>query len=119
VTSTYSWDENKKFIRCKFTIKGKRMSLTGTQIIGQDPRTGQIRSWIFEAEGGFGEATWTFDGKRWLQDAAGIQGNGTEITATNIMMPLGKNTFSWQSVDRTIDGEEVPNVPPVKVTRVK
>jgi len=119
VTSTYSWDENKKFIRCKFTIKGKRMSLTGTQIIGQDPRTGQIRSWIFEAEGGFGEATWAFDGKRWLQDAAGIQGNGTEITATNIMMPLGKNTFSWQSVDRTIDGEEVPNVPPVKVTRVK
>jgi uncharacterized protein (TIGR02246 family) len=119
VNSTYSWDANKKFIRGRFTIKGKLMSLSGTQIIAKDPRSGQIRSWIFEAEGGFGEATWTFDGKRWLQDAAGVQGNGTEITATNIITPLGKDAFSWQSVDRTVNGDEVPNIPPVKVTRVK
>jgi len=119
VTTTYTWDENKKFIRGRFTIKGKKSSLSGTQIIGQDPRSGQIRSWLFSAQGGFGEATWSYDGKRWLQDAAGVEGDGTEVTATNIMTPLGKDAFSWQSVDRTIDGDEVPNIPPVKVTRVK
>jgi len=35
------------------------------------------------------------------------------------MTPIGKDAFSWQSVDRTINGDEVPNIPPVKVTRVK
>src|SRR5438309_664474 len=56
VRTTYEWDEGKKFIRGRFTIKAKDNVLSGTQMIGLDPRTGKLRSWIFEAEGGFGEA---------------------------------------------------------------
>ena len=34
-------------------------------------------------------------------------------------MPVDKGTFTWQSTGRTLDGEELPNIPPVKVKRVK
>ena len=51
--------------------------------------------------------------------AAGVQADGGELTATNILTPVDKNAFTWQSIERTLDGKELPNIPPVKVTRVK
>ena len=119
VQTTYEWDRNKKFINARFTIKGPEHTASGMQIIARDPSTGNLRSWLFESEGGFGGATWTLNGKRWLIDAAGVEADGAEMTATNILTPLNKDSFTWQSVDRTVDGEEQPSIPPIKVTRVK
>jgi uncharacterized protein (TIGR02246 family) len=119
VRTTYEWDESKKFIHCRFSIKVLDDTLAGTQYIGRDPRTGNLRSWLFENDGGFGEAEWTWDGKRWLQAATGVQADGDEVTATNILTPIDKDSFIWQSIDRTENDEDVPNIPPVKVTRVK
>jgi hypothetical protein len=119
VRTTYEWDESKHFILVRFAIKDKERTLSGTQRIGYDPRSGQLRSWLFEDGGGFGEAIWARDGNRWVQTAMGVQADGSEMTATNILTPLGKDAFTWQSVDRKLDGEEVPNIAPVKVTRVK
>jgi uncharacterized protein (TIGR02246 family) len=119
VRSTYEWDETKKFIRCRFTVKNKDNAVSGTQYIGRDPRTGNLRSWLFESEGGFGNAEWSWDGKRWIQDATGVQADGDELTSTNILTPIDKDSFTWQSIDRTENGEAMPNIPPVKVTRVK
>jgi hypothetical protein len=34
----------------------------GTQWIGWDPAAKQIRSWSFEADGGYGESVWTKQG---------------------------------------------------------
>ena len=119
VRSTYEWDESKKFIRVRATIKRKDRTVTLTEMIGKDPRTRALRSWLFESEGGFGDGVWTWDGKRWTIEATGVQADGSEMTATNILTRLDKDTFTWQSVERTLDGEESPNLPPVKVSRVK
>jgi uncharacterized protein (TIGR02246 family) len=119
IRTTYEWDETKKFIRCRFEIKTKENTLAGTQIIGRNPRTGNLRSWLFESDGGIGEAEWNWDGKRWVQDATGVQEDGDEFTATNILTPLDKDSFTWQSINRTENGEDVPNIPPIKVTRIK
>jgi uncharacterized protein (TIGR02246 family) len=119
VRTTYAWDANKNSIRCHITIKGKDRNISATQILLKDPRTGQLRSWLFDDEGGFGDGAWTRDGKRWVIVAAGVQADGGELTATNILTPVDRNTFTWQSTERTLDGEELPNVPPLKVTRVK
>jgi uncharacterized protein (TIGR02246 family) len=119
VKTTYEWDEAKKFIRCSFTIKHKENTIGGTQFIGKDPRTGDLRSWLFQKDGGFGEARWSWDGKRWILESTGVEADGDEITATNILTPINKDTFVWQSNNRTENGEETPNIPPVKVTRVK
>ena len=119
VQTTYEWDQNKKFIHVRFTIKGKERTASGTEIIARDPSTESLRSWLFENEGGLGSSTWSKEGKRWVMAATGVEADGAEMTATNILTPLSKDSFTWQSVKRTVDGEEQPDVPPLKVTRVK
>ena len=121
VRTTYEWDEGKNFIRARFTIQEKDADapLSGTQLIGKDPRTGLLHSWLFESDGGFGEAVWTWDGKQWRLDAAGVEPDGGETTATNLLTPLDKDSFTWQSIDRTVNGEAASNITPVKVVRVK
>jgi hypothetical protein len=61
----------------------------------------------------------TRDGKKWVHASRGATADGREMTATNILTPVDNDSFLWQSVGRTLDGEELPDLPPVKVTRVK
>ena len=119
VQTTYEWMWNKSFIRVRFTIRQKDRELSGFQMIGKDAASGELRSWTFESEGGFGEATWSRDGKKWVLDSAGRLSDGSTLAATNLLTPLDQDTFSWQAVRRSIDGEEVDDLPPVKVTRLK
>jgi uncharacterized protein (TIGR02246 family) len=119
VRTTYEWDENKKFIRGRFTIKQEGRTTTGIQFIGKDPSTGQLRSWTFEGDGGFGEAVWARDGRKWVLDAGGVEADGSKVHATNILTRLDDDSFTWQATNRTEDDDELPNLPPVKVTRVK
>jgi uncharacterized protein (TIGR02246 family) len=119
VRTTYEWDENKTFLRVRITIKDEDRTVTATQTIGKDPRTGGLHSWLFGSDGGFGEAAWSLDGKRWLLEATGVTADGGEMTATNILTPIDKDSFSWQSIDRTLDGEALPNIHPIKVARAR
>jgi uncharacterized protein (TIGR02246 family) len=121
VRTTYEWDEGRNFIQARFTIKNKDKDviLSGTQLIGKDPRTGLLHSWLFESNGAFGEAVWNWDGKHWKLDAAGVESDGDETSATNLLTPLDKDSFTWQSIDRKAGDESLPDIAPVKVTRVK
>jgi uncharacterized protein (TIGR02246 family) len=119
VRVNYEWDEGKGFIRGHYTLKqdGKATS-SGTQIIGKNP-AGGLRSWVFDSSGIFGESLWSRDENRWLIEASGTLPDGTEVTAVNLLIPLGKDAFTWQSVERMAAGSPLPDVPPVKVSRVK
>jgi uncharacterized protein (TIGR02246 family) len=119
VRATYEWDENKTFLRVRITMKDGDGTTSATQTIAKDPRTDGLHSWLFGSDGGFGEAGWSLDGKRWLLQSTGVTTDGGEMTATNILSPIDKDSFSWQSIDRTLNGEALPNIPPIKVTRVK
>jgi uncharacterized protein (TIGR02246 family) len=119
VRTTYDWDAKKNSIRCKISIKGTGRDVSATQILMKDPRTGDLRSWMFDDDGGFGDGAWTLDGKRWVILATGVQADGGELTATNIMTPIDRDTFTWTSTERTLDGDELPNIAPLKVKRVK
>lgn len=35
------------------------------------------------------------------------------------MACIVKDSFSWQSIDRALNGEALPNIAPIKVTRAK
>jgi uncharacterized protein (TIGR02246 family) len=119
VHTTYEWDENKVFLRARFTVKQEGRTLSGTQMIGKDPSLGKLRSWTFEGQGGFGEDVWTRDGQKWVLEAHGVQPDGSTLHATNLLTRLDADTFTWQSTNRKEDDEELPDLPPVKVTRVK
>jgi uncharacterized protein (TIGR02246 family) len=119
VNTTYEWMWNKSFIRVEFTIREKDRTLRGFQMIGLDPASKELRTWTFESEGGFGEATWSRDGKKWVLDSAGRLTDGSTMAATIVLTPVDQDSFTWQAVKRSLDGEEVDDLPPVKVTRVK
>jgi uncharacterized protein (TIGR02246 family) len=120
VTSSFEWNENKTFIHGKYTIKdGGKVSESGIQLIGRDNNDGVIRSWAFQSDGGFGGGVWTREGKKWTVDVHGVLANGQELTATNIYIHLDPNTYSFQSVDRELDDEPVPDTPQIKVMRQK
>jgi uncharacterized protein (TIGR02246 family) len=119
VCISYAWDEDRAFLRGRYVRKHKGKALSsGTQVIGKNPGGG-LRSWIFDSSGTFGESVWTRDEGRWVIEAAGTLPDESDVTAVNILIPLGKNAFTWQSTDRTAAGLELPDGPPVKVTRVK
>ena len=97
VTTTYEWDENKAFIRGKYTVKeGAKVVESGTQMIGKDNAEGAIRSWVFQSDGGFGDGLWTRDGKKWTVDFYGVTPDGRELTATVIYIHVDANTYTWQ-----------------------
>lgn len=119
VTTTYEWTANKSFIRCRYSVARDGETNTGTQMIGKDPATGALRSWTFDDDGGIGEADITRDGKKWVHAARGATAEGRVLTATNLMTPVDADSFLWHSVGRSLDGEEVGDLPPVKVVRTK
>jgi uncharacterized protein (TIGR02246 family) len=119
VSTRYEWAGNKAFIRCRFTITADGKTTGGTQMIGKDPGTGALRVWTFEDEGGIGDAEITRDGAKWVFTAEGTTADGQGLTAVNLMTPVDADTFVWQATNRTLDGEALPDLTPVKVTRVK
>jgi uncharacterized protein (TIGR02246 family) len=119
VRTTYEWWGDKTFIRAEISIKQKGVTKEGFQIIGKDRSTGHIRSWTFDKDGSFGEATWSHEGKKWTMDSAGVMEDGSIMAATNILTRIDHDTFTFQSVERSVGGEDIADIAPVRVTRVK
>jgi uncharacterized protein (TIGR02246 family) len=119
VRNTYEWYGNKAFIKASTSVHGKDRSFTAMQLIGLDPATGVIRTWTFEHDGGLGEGTVTRDGPRWVFANTATLGGGAMLETTNILVPVDRDTITWQPVNLAIDGEPLGNLPPTKLTRVK
>jgi uncharacterized protein (TIGR02246 family) len=118
-TVTFEKDPTAPFILGKFTREtGEKSTITGTLKIGLDAGRGQIRSWHFDADGGHGQCLWVRDGNRWMLDAVGATGNGTETGAVNVLSRLSNDEITWRSIDRVVGGEPLPDTIPVSLKRV-
>jgi uncharacterized protein (TIGR02246 family) len=116
----FEWAGGRNFIKSSYTAtKDGKTTVTGGQIIGWHPKKGRIVSMQFEAGGGFGNNLWAKDGSKWVLDATGVLPDGSDTTAVNVITPIDANSFTWQSEKRTLDGVKLPDIPPVKVTRIK
>jgi uncharacterized protein (TIGR02246 family) len=117
---SFEWTPGENFIAATRTVDYKDASLdNGRQVIGWDPVSKQIRSWSFEADGGFGESVWTKDGAKWIVKTNATVADGSKLTATNIVTPIDANTVTWQSKDRTVDGKPLPDTKEIKMKRVQ
>jgi uncharacterized protein (TIGR02246 family) len=113
-----SWTKNKNFMTRSFAVVvGDQVDLSGMQIIGWDPNSKQIRSWVFDSDGGFSEGKWTHKGNRWVIQNSGTLPQGGKASETNIIKQIDDNSFTWQSVQRSADGDLLPDVEEVTVVR--
>ncbi|HUE13749.1 MAG TPA: SgcJ/EcaC family oxidoreductase [Planctomycetaceae bacterium] len=117
VLSSCKWNASKSFILQKIEVRRQGSdALDLSQRIGWDPLTRQIKSWVFDSEGGYGESLWTQEGNHWRAKATGVRPDGTTSSATNILTPTGKDSYIWRSTDRIVGGEKMPPIE-VKVVR--
>jgi hypothetical protein len=119
VETKVNWVGDKNFLARTFKVKGTDQTETdGWEIIGWDPARQQIRSWIFDSNGGFGESTWANDGEHWLIQASNVLPDGSRSTAEHVLTRVDDNKFSWESQNRTFNGDPRPSLDKIEVQRL-
>lgn len=112
------WTKNKNFITRSFAMVVRdQVNMAGMQIIGWDPVAKQIRSWVFDSDGGFSEGKWALKGDHWTIQNTGTLPDGSKSSAVNIVKRIDDNSFTWRSVQRSINADILPDVEEVTIVR--
>jgi uncharacterized protein (TIGR02246 family) len=118
VATECHWARNNNFIIRSFTVSvGMAIDMAGMQVIGWDPARKQIRSWVFDSDGGFNEGTWQKVDGQWTVQTTATLPDGRRASSTSVMKPLDDNSFAWQQVNRVVDGELLPNIDEIVIVR--
>jgi hypothetical protein len=78
-------------------------------VIGWDPQERQIRSWVFDSAGGFGNGLWERRGNEWHVNSSGTRADGRSASSVNLWHFIDDVTLEWSATDREIDGEALPD----------
>lgn len=121
VTTTVDWTKNHHFLRRSISINRDEDEgpMEATEVIGYDPVSEGIRSWVFDSEGGFGEGTWSREGNKWLVSFKATAPDGTTSSAQHIITYVDDNKFLWESINRQSEGEALPNIDKIEVVRAE
>lgn len=120
IESSCRWTTNRNFLMRTFKVViADRVDFEGTQIIGWDPSVSVIRSWTFDSDGGFGVGRWTEGENSWTVRALHVLPDGRQASSTNIYDLIDDNTVQFRSVGRQVDGELLPSIDPVTVSRLQ
>lgn len=118
VTAAVDSTKNGHFLRRSVTITNEDDETTeATEVIGYDPVAGQVRSWVFDSDGGFGEGMWRRDGNKWLVAFRATAPDGTMSSAQHVLTFVDEKKFTWESINRQSDGEALPNIDKIEVVR--
>lgn len=108
---TSQWMKGDKFLVMNYSIQGKDAELLAlTQIIGWDPAGNRLHSWVFDSRGGFGEGYWNKHDNVWNVEVTGVTADGRHGSGTHKFTNIDANTFSFEGLDRELDGQPLPNV---------
>jgi uncharacterized protein (TIGR02246 family) len=118
VETTSQWSKNQNFITRSFTVSIEGESdLSGVQLIGWDPVAQNIRSWVFDSDGGFGGSTWKKKENKWVINSSATLSDGRKASAVKTLTVIDDKTITWQASGRSLDGEILPSIDPIKLTR--
>jgi hypothetical protein len=89
----------------------------GWEVIGWDSETQEIRSWVFDSDGGFGDRFWTEEGKgnRWQIEAVNTLPDGSQSTAVHVITKIDDDHYTWESGKRSADGLLLPSITVARV----
>jgi uncharacterized protein (TIGR02246 family) len=111
------WLANKAFVEATYSQRvGETTTPTATQIIGMNPGTGRIMSWMFSGDRGVATGDWTSTDAGWTIDYQGVRGDGAPTTAVNTLFRQN-DALVWKSTDRVVAGVAVPDTEEVVLKR--
>jgi len=116
--SVCRWVANKSFIERTYRATHPDGTATsGVQIIGLEPGSGRVQSWNFSSDGGYATGVWMPRAGGWAGRIRGFTGDGIPTSAVNLLTRIDDDAYTWQSVERTVGGEPVPDTDEVVLKR--
>jgi hypothetical protein len=99
------WSKDKKFLIREFSIHVQgQPGMTVTERIGWDPLGRQIKSWVFDSEGGYGEGFWAQENGIWVVKSRGVLPDGRVAAATHAINRVSDHAYRWTALDRMVGG---------------
>ncbi|MFM9059050.1 MAG: SgcJ/EcaC family oxidoreductase [Planctomycetaceae bacterium] len=107
---TFRWSDDGNFLLGDYEMSGSDGSVSkSTQRIGWDPVSGQLRSWTFDADGGFSVGEWDVVAEGWAVKSEATMPDGTTGSATMTIAPKDADHFVVRVTDRIVAGVEEPD----------
>ena len=95
-------------------------TIEAIDLIHADRATGLVRSWLFDSTGARAEGVLSSDGTAFNRTFAGTPADGAGRTAwTQVIVPGGDGRFTLQSIDRALDGQPLPDNPPLHFKKLR
>jgi uncharacterized protein (TIGR02246 family) len=118
VIASYRWADDRRSILSEFKVQvGGRPARSGSERITWDPLTKKLHSWVANSAGGLAEGAWTRNGNQWLIKMSGVTGDGKAASSTNVLTRVAKDRMTWQSRDRVIGDDLMPNIEGISIVR--
>lgn len=111
VKTSCRWSADGNFLLQDFRVNIEGVVVAaGSQRIGWDPLTKKLHSWVFDSEGGFGEATWNWDGTQWVIRSSAVKHDGETTSSLSFLTPLSGDSYRWESSHRMAGDNNLPDL---------
>ncbi len=116
--SVCSWVANKSFVQRTYTVTAPDQTTTsGIQMIGFNPQGRHLQSWNFSPDGGHAVGTWWPRENGWMAQMQGMSADGRTSSSTVLLTRLDDNAYVWQSNNRIVDGQSLPDTDEIILKR--
>lgn len=89
------WSKDGHYLLGEFVVQWTgHPEMKGDLRIGWDPLTKQIKSWVFDSEGGYAEGYWSKAGEGWIVKMTGVRPDGSTASSTS---PFGRHVASFDA----------------------
>jgi uncharacterized protein (TIGR02246 family) len=108
VRISYRWSDDGNFLLGDYKVTaGGQTSMDSVQRVGWDPLRQQVRSWLFDSDGGYGDGEWVAFDDGYLIRSSAVMPDGS-IGAANIeARKLSDSQFVLKGTNRIVAGEPV------------
>jgi uncharacterized protein (TIGR02246 family) len=106
VRISYRWSDDGNFLLGDYKVtKSGKTAMDSVQRIGWDPLRNQVRSWLFDSDGGYGEGEWAAleDGYRIRSSA--VAPDGSVGSANMEAKKISDSRFVLKGTNRIVAGE--------------
>lgn len=116
--TTCNWSDDGNYLIRQFVIQTyDGREFRGEQRIGWDAAANKIRSWTFDAEGGFLNGTWTRDGDDWIVNTDGVNAEGLKVNGTAVYTMVDAEMIRWQNRQMIVGDQVQPSGRTVTMVR--
>ena len=117
IDTAASWTKAKTSSAALTPFLTRKTRVVGTANHRLGSQGEQIRSWLFDSDGGLVAGTWTQRDDQWVVQSVATLAGGGSGSFTSIFRPLDDGKCAWQKFNRVIDGKLLPNIDEIVVQR--